>query len=301
MCTVYKWNQVKGGGSHFQNLKGSGAAHQLVLTPRMPTFSAAHLAYAFGILGNIVSFMVYLAPLPTFYRIYKEKSTQGFQSIPYSVALFSAMLYLYYAYLKENVLILVTINSVGCTVETMYLVLFMIYATKEAKMYTTKLLMFFNIGAYSLIVASTFLLSQGHQRVTTVGWICSVFSVCVFAAPLSIMMKVIKTRSVEFMPFSLSFFLTLCAVMWFFYGFLIKDYYIATPNILGFVFGIVQMVLYAIYRERKKKVLPEVVNVEELTVAVVEIQVGAVETQPPDQDSQVACVKAIHEPTESNV
>lgn len=41
---------------------------------------------------------------------------------------------------------------------------------------------------------------------------------------------VIKTKSVEYMPFALSFFLTLCAIMWFFYGFLINDFYIAVSS-----------------------------------------------------------------------
>lgn len=39
--------------------------------------------------------------------------------------------------------------------------------------------------------------------------------------------RVIKTKSVEYMPFSLSFFLTLCATMWFFYGLFVKDMVIA--------------------------------------------------------------------------
>ncbi|KAH7837438.1 hypothetical protein Vadar_013897 [Vaccinium darrowii] len=223
----------------------------------MALLTAFHMASVFGILGNIVSFMVFLAPVPTFHKICKKKSTQGFQSIPYSVALFSAMLYLYYAFVKtNNGLMIITINSVGCAIEATYLTLFMIYATKESKIYTTKLLLLFNVGAYGLIIIGTFLFSKGPLRISIVGWICAVFSVCTFIAPLSVMRLVIKTKSVEYMPFALSFFLTLCAVMWFFYGFLINDFYIATPNILGFIFGVAQMVLYLIYN-KKTQASPE--------------------------------------------
>ncbi|KAL3571312.1 hypothetical protein D5086_028561 [Populus alba] len=122
---------------------------------------------------------------------------------------------------------------------------------------TFKLLLLFNVFGFGLICALSLLLTEGTKRVHVLGWICMVFALCVFVAPLGVVRKVIKTKSVEFMPFSLSFFLTLSAVMWFFYGYLKKDKFVAIPNILGFIFGILQMVLYLIYRNPKKNEVAE--------------------------------------------
>ncbi|KAI8529251.1 hypothetical protein RHMOL_Rhmol12G0210700 [Rhododendron molle] len=181
----------------------------------MGGFSSHNLAFAFGLLGNIVSFFVFLSPLPTFYKIYQKKSTEGFQSVPYVVALFSAMLLMYYAFLKDNDgILIITINSFGCLVETIYIVVYLFYAPKKTKK------------------------------------------------------QVIRTQSVEYMPFSLSLTLTLNAVMWFFYGFLIKDFNIAIPNVLGFVFGIIQMVVYGVYKRKGTKKLALVVEGQKIMAAI---------------------------------
>ncbi|KAL0380244.1 UNVERIFIED_CONTAM: Bidirectional sugar transporter SWEET10 [Sesamum angustifolium] len=100
----------------------------------------------------------------------------------------------------------------------------------------------------------TYFLAKGSNRANIVGWICLVFSLCVFVAPLCVVRQVIRTKSVEYVPFLLSFFLTISAIMWFFYGLLRKDYNIAIPNVLGFIFGVLQMVLYLIYRNGKTSV-----------------------------------------------
>ncbi|KAI3860133.1 hypothetical protein MKX03_037092 [Papaver bracteatum] len=196
------------------------------------------LVLTFGLLGNIISLMVYLAPVPTFY---KKKTTEGFQSLPYVVALFSSMIY--YAFLKSDAAFLITINSVGCVIETIYLAMYMVYAARKARVQTAKFLLFLNVGEFCLILLLTLLLVRGPNRVVVLGWVCVGFSVCVFAAPLGIMRKVIKTKSVEFMPFYLSLFLTLSAVAWFSYGLLLEDMYIA--------------ILYVIYKGAKPQKIVE--------------------------------------------
>ncbi|XP_075656542.1 bidirectional sugar transporter N3-like [Castanea sativa] len=210
------------------------------------------LAFTFGILGNIISFLVFLAPVPTFYRIFKKKSAQGFQSVPYVVALFSSILWLYYAMLKKNAMLLITINSFGCVIEMIYIILYITYAPRVPRNSTLKVFISMNMGLFTLILLVTHFVVKEKFRVEFLGWICVAVSVSVFAAPLSIVAQVIRTRSVEFMPFNLSFFLTLSAVIWFAYGLFLKDICIAIPNILGFVLGLLQILLYAIYRNNKK-------------------------------------------------
>ncbi|KAK7316841.1 hypothetical protein RJT34_00596 [Clitoria ternatea] len=209
------------------------------------------ITFVFGILGNIASFICFLAPLPTFYRVCKKKSTEGFQSIPYVAALFSAMLWIFYAYVKGGETLLITINAFGCVIETIYLAIFITYCPKKVRMSTLRMIVLINFGGFCAIVLLTNLLAKGAARVKLLGWICVVFATSVFAAPLSIIRVVIRTKSVEFLPFPLSLLLLISAIMWLLYGISLKDIYVTLPNVVGLTFGTVQIVLYAMYRNKK--------------------------------------------------
>ncbi|AED95993.1 Bidirectional sugar transporter SWEET13 [Arabidopsis thaliana] len=249
-------------------------------------------AFVFGILGNIISFVVFLAPVPTFVRICKKKSTEGFQSLPYVSALFSAMLWIYYAMQKDGTaFLLITINAFGCVIETIYIVLFVSYANKKTRISTLKVLGLLNFLGFAAIVLVCELLTKGSTREKVLGGICVGFSVSVFAAPLSIMRVVVRTRSVEFMPFSLSLFLTISAVTWLFYGLAIKDFYVALPNVLGAFLGAVQMILYIIFKyyktpvaqktDKSKDVSDHSIDIAKLTTVIPGAVLDSAVHQPP--------------------
>ncbi|XP_057440193.1 bidirectional sugar transporter N3-like [Lotus japonicus] len=222
--------------------------------------SHSHLSFAFGVLGNIASFICFLAPVPTFYRICKKKSTEGFQSIPYVAALFSAMLWIFYAYVKTGEMLLITINAFGCVIETIYLAIYVTYCSKKSRISTLRMIILLNFIGLGSIVVLTNILAKGEGRVKLLGWICVVFATSVFAAPLSIMRTVIRTKSVEFLPFPLSLLLLISAILWLLYGISLKDIYVTLPNVVGLAFGMIQMILYAIYRNNvpvKDEKLPE--------------------------------------------
>ncbi|XP_014508396.1 bidirectional sugar transporter SWEET14-like [Vigna radiata var. radiata] len=237
-------------------------------------------AFVFGLLGNIISFGVFLAPLPTFYQIFKKKSTEGHQSLPYVVALFSAMLWIYYAFVKrEAVLLLITINTFGIVVESIYLTIFLIYAPRKPRLTAIKLLLLVNVFGFGAMLLATLYLSKGAKRLAIIRWIRLVFNISVFAADLfKIIRRVIKTRSVEYMPFTLSMFLTINAVMRFFYSLLLRDYYAALPNTLGFLFGIIQMVIYLMYGNATPVALDEPVKAKEANGHIVgAVKMGTIE------------------------
>ncbi|URE27337.1 bidirectional sugar transporter [Musa troglodytarum] len=238
------------------------------------------LPFTFGMLGNLISFMVFLAPIPTFYRVYRKKSTEGFHSVPYVVAVFSCMLWIYYAYVKTDSILLITINSFGVFIETAYITIYLIYAPKKTRTFSMRIFVLLNVVAFAAIILLTQLLFTGSDRVKLLGWICVGFSVSVFAAPLSVIRLVIRTKSVEFLPFYLSFFLTLSAIAWFGYGLFTKDIYVQLPNVLGFLFGVAQMVLYIVYKKKKNVVvepagIEHIVRIAELAIAPAsELQAG---------------------------
>ncbi|KAI3855170.1 hypothetical protein MKW92_018447 [Papaver armeniacum] len=73
-----------------------------------------------------------------------------------------------------------------------------------------------------------------------------------YGAPLVVMKNVIATKSVEYMPFWLTFFLFLNGGIWSVYSVLVKDLFIGVPNAIGFVLGSVQLIMYIIYNNKSK-------------------------------------------------
>ncbi|PKU83506.1 Bidirectional sugar transporter SWEET15 [Dendrobium catenatum] len=98
------------------------------------------------------------------------------------------MLWLYYAFIKTNELLLIIVNSIGCIIEIFYITIFLIFAARKARIYTAKLILILIVGVFPMIVLITLLLFRGSSRLQVLGWICVAFAVCVFAAPLSSML-----------------------------------------------------------------------------------------------------------------
>ncbi|KAK4431356.1 Bidirectional sugar transporter SWEET3 [Sesamum alatum] len=83
-------------------------------------------------------------------------------------------------------------------------------------------------------ILSAFLLHDHHHRKAFVEKSVGVVaSVAMYGSPLVVAKQVIQTKSVEFMPFYLSFFSFLASSLWMAYGLLSHDRFLASTNLVG--------------------------------------------------------------------
>uniref|UniRef100_J3L1Q2 Bidirectional sugar transporter SWEET n=1 Tax=Oryza brachyantha TaxID=4533 RepID=J3L1Q2_ORYBR len=89
-----------------------------------------------GIIGNVISFGLFLSPVPTFWRICKRKDVEEFRADPYLATLLNCMLWVFYGLpvVHPNSLLVVTINGVGLVVEGTYLVIFFLHTHEKRSM-----------------------------------------------------------------------------------------------------------------------------------------------------------------------
>ncbi|KAF5452328.1 hypothetical protein F2P56_027336 [Juglans regia] len=207
------------------------------------------LSFYIGIIGNIISVLMFLSPVGTFWRIIKQRSTEQFESLPYICTLLNSSLWTYYGIIKAGELLVATVNGFGILVETIYVTLFLIYAPARSKAMTVILVGLLDVGFLAAAILVTQLALQGETRIDAVGFLGAGLNIAMYSSPLAVMRTVVTTKSVEYMPFFLSFFLFLNGGTWAFYALLVRDYFLLVPNGSGFLLGTVQLVLYAIYRK----------------------------------------------------
>ncbi|KAJ4764511.1 Bidirectional sugar transporter SWEET [Rhynchospora pubera] len=205
-------------------------------------------SFIVGIIGNVISILVFASPIGTFWRIVKNKSTEEFKWLPYVATLLSTSLWSFYGILKPDGLLILTVNGAGAVLEAIYVIIFLIYAPKKTKLSMIKMVAAVNIGFLALVVFITLFVLHGSIRLLVVGVLCAALTIGMYASPMAAMTTVIKTKSVEYMPFSLSFFLFLNGGIWSIYSVLVKDYFIGVPNALGFALGSAQLIIYFMYR-----------------------------------------------------
>ncbi|XP_031481943.1 bidirectional sugar transporter SWEET4-like [Nymphaea colorata] len=212
-----------------------------------------------GIIGNVISFGLFLSPLPTFVQICKKGAVEQFSPLPYLATLLNCMLWILYGLpiVHPHSLLVITINGCGFAIELVYLMLFLIYSDRKQRLKIAVYLVL-EFAFVAAVSAAVILLAHTHDRRSLiVGSLCVFFCCMMYAAPMSVMKLVIRTKSVEYMPFFLSLASFANGICWTAYALIRFDLFITIPNGIGTVLGLMQLALYATYYKSTKKILEE--------------------------------------------
>ncbi|CAL2261490.1 unnamed protein product [Prunus armeniaca] len=202
-----------------------------------------------GIIGNVISLGLFLSPIPTFWRIIKQKTVADFKPDPYVATLLNCAMWVFYGmpFVHPDSILVITINGAGLVIEFIYITIFIIYSpgSKRKKIFIALVteVIFFVIVVFVVL----YCFHTTKRRSLIVGIICIVFNILMYASPLTIMKMVIKTKSVKYMPFYLSLASLLNGVVWVVYALLKFDINMLIPNGLGAISGVIQLILYATF------------------------------------------------------
>ncbi|XP_019190367.1 PREDICTED: bidirectional sugar transporter SWEET1-like [Ipomoea nil] len=212
---------------------------------------ARTLHLAFGIFANGTAFFIFLAPIVTFKRIIKKRSTEEFSGLPYVMTLLNCLLCAWYGlpFVSPNNILMTTIDGIGTVIELAFVAIFIVFAPKNEKKKTGSLLILV-VGIFVAVALLSVLVFHGRIRQLFCGFAALISTAVMFLSPLSVIWVVMKTKSVEFMPFLLTFSMFLCGTAWFIFGPLEKDPFVYVPNGVGCGVGVLQLILYAIYSEK---------------------------------------------------
>ncbi|OVA08245.1 SWEET sugar transporter [Macleaya cordata] len=212
-----------------------------------------------GILGNIIALALFLSPVPTFIQICKKGSVEQFSPAPYLATLLNCMLWVLYGLplVHPHSMLVITINGSGFVIELIYVLLFIFHS--EGKM-RLRVLAIMLLEFLLVAVVTVFVLTLAHtheRRSLIVGSLCVFVCILMYVAPLSVIKLVISTRSVEYMPFTLSLASFANGVCWTSYALIRFDLFITIPNSLGTLFGLGQLILYATFYKSTQRQIAE--------------------------------------------
>ena len=201
-------------------------------------------------LGSVVGIMMSLSPVPTFIDIaIYSKTTGGYTVAPYISSVCCSSIWLTYAILAgSSKSDLIPLNALSIAIYIVYCLVFLTYADNRQEILRT-------YTAALLIIASIAALATLAQSLLLIGILAIAANCLMFAAPLAIIKEVVKTKSVRYMPFLMSFMSFLCASVWLTWAIMAQDFFVMFPNALGTLFGLAQLVLYSVYwrMERSEK------------------------------------------------
>ncbi|RWV80754.1 hypothetical protein GW17_00057921 [Ensete ventricosum] len=158
-------------------------------------------------------------------------------------------------FVSPNNLLVSTINGAGSVIEAVYVLIFLVYAPKKERARVAAMFTFV-LSVFAVISLVSVLALHGHRRKLFCGFAAAIFSICMYASPLSIMRGVhaVSAVLVRVLVRDIMVRLWLTGTRMIDTSWNVDEdggwWMMQVPNGCGSALGAMQLILYTIYRNR---------------------------------------------------
>jgi len=200
-----------------------------------------------------MSIALSLSPLPTILKIYQNRSTMSFSVLPYAASAAQSSMWLVFSSFADNKA-LIPVNSWGVAIYSLYSLIFLFFGSNKTEIAAIL------AGSAGVLVGLWGLAAISPSPADYAQFGAMILNICMFASPLTVVRRVIETKSVAFMPLPLSAASLACALSWFVYGISIGLFGVIIPNGLGTILGLAQVMIYFKYAGKEEVIRDSQVN-----------------------------------------
>nr|WAJ59867.1 SWEET family protein 8 [Heracleum moellendorffii] len=202
-----------------------------------------------GIIGNVISFGLFVLAVPSLYRILKSKSVKGVRTEYHLAMMMSCVSWVLYGMpsIHPRHILVLTAYGIGLATQLAHLIIILLCANdNKQRMYVGGLFLI-ELVVISLVIGVVIRLAPTAETRRMLVEVCCMVSGCVVSGTEGVcMLDVTKERSVEYVEFPIVLGKILYALCWTIYALFrfISAAMLWGMNILVVVVGVTQLMHY---------------------------------------------------------
>ncbi|XP_049638287.1 sugar transporter SWEET1 isoform X2 [Suncus etruscus] len=187
--------------------------------------------------------------LSDFRHIWKTRSVEHVQFLPFLTTDINTLSWLSYGALKGDWTVIV-VNAVGTALQTLYVLMYLHFCPRKR----TVLLQTVTLLGFSLLAFSYFwLLVPEEEQLQQLGLFCCVCTIFMYLSPMAGLAKIIHTKSTQGLSWPLTIASLLSSASWTYYGLHFQDPYITVPNFPGILTSLLRLWLFWKYPQDRDR------------------------------------------------
>ena len=201
----------------------------------------------FGWVATCLTMCFYISPIIPFINVFKGKlSYEDTPAVLVSASYVNCFCWYIYGDMIFSDQVKIC-NGIGAISSLCLICVYLVYEIRKYTLDAILNALIIITGSYAVYRGLTIVVDDD----AIIGKICNCTAIIVFLSPIQLIYRVLKeNNNYHLIPIYTAWVSIFSTGCWIMYGILIKDIYIMIPNVVGLLLGIVQIVIFMIFKRK---------------------------------------------------